>query len=70
MSLSRNHKQLEVAGGQHVKVGSHSDEAAGRVQVPGCGNGLGPDTPPGVKFSEEREGYNSGAEFQVEEPMG
>lgn len=40
--------------------GSHSDEAAGRVQVPGCGNGLGPDTPPGVKFSEERGGIIQG----------
>lgn len=51
------------------KSGSHGEETAGGVQVPDCGNRLGSDTLPGVKFSEEREGHNSGTEFQTEEPM-
>lgn len=46
------------------------DEAADGVHVPDKGNVLGPDIPPGVKFSEEKEGYDSEAEFQMEEPMG
>lgn len=31
---------------------------------------LGPDTPPEVKFSGEREAEHSGVEFQMEEPTG
>ena len=58
-----NHKQLEVAAGQ-FRSGSRRDEAADGVGVPDSGSVLGPDTPAEVKFSGEREGYNSGADFR------
>lgn len=67
MNLCRNHKQLEVVGEQSLSRAA-GDEVACGVQVPDHGIVLGPDTPPGVKYSEEREASNSGAEFQMEEP--
>lgn len=66
MSRHSNHKQLEVAGGQHLSQEAAGDKGADAVQVPDwemCMVLIHPQRLNSQKGLSE----NSGAEFQMEE---